>query len=34
VTSALIGAGIAALLAMGAVVLVRTRRHHVTPLAG
>jgi len=32
VTSALIGAAIAALLAMGAVVLVRTRRHHVAPL--
>lgn len=32
VTSALIGAGIAALLAMGGVVLVRTRRHHVAPL--
>jgi hypothetical protein len=31
-TSALIGAAIAALLAMGAVVLVRTRRHHVAPL--
>jgi hypothetical protein len=35
VTSALIGAGIAALLAMGAVVLVRTRgRHSVAPLGG
>ena len=33
-TSALIGAAIAALLAMGAVVLVRTRRHHVAPLGG
>jgi hypothetical protein len=32
VTSALIGAAIAALFAMGAVVLVRTRRHHVAPL--
>jgi hypothetical protein len=33
VTSALIGAGIAALLAMGAVALVRTRgRHSVAPL--
>ena len=31
-TSALIGAAIAALLAMGAVALVRTRRHHVAPL--
>ena len=31
-TSALIGAAIAALLAMGAVVLVRTRRHHMAPL--
>ena len=32
VTSALIGAGVAALLAMGAVALVRTRRHNVAPL--
>jgi hypothetical protein len=32
--SALIGAAMAALLAMGAVVLVRTRRGHVAPLGG
>jgi hypothetical protein len=32
VLSALIGAGIVVLLAMGAVALVRSRRHHVAPL--
>jgi hypothetical protein len=32
VLSALIGAGIAVLLAMGAIALVRSRRHHVAPL--
>jgi hypothetical protein len=32
ILSALIGAGVAILLAMGAVALMRTRRHHVAPL--